>query len=123
MITFQEARRLVEDYLREQEAAARRPADLRKDLSSKEREVLGLGETDDFPALAIIDELTITEDFGWVFFYQSKDYLETGDLPKALAGNAPLIVSKSDGKLCETGTAEPIEVYIENFKRSGDPFG
>jgi hypothetical protein len=123
MITFREARRRVEDYLREQEAAARQLASLREDLSAKEREVLGLDQTDEAPTLVILDALTLTEDFGWIFFYESKEHLETGDPMKSLLGNAALIVSRSDGKLHETGTAEPIEVYIENFKRSGDPFG
>ena len=85
--------------------------------------MLGFGDIDDIPTLVIRDELTITEDFGWVFFYQSKEYLETGDPLNSLLGNAPLIVSRSDGTLHETGTAESIEFYVENFKRSGDPFG
>ena len=100
---------------------SRRVAELRKNLSLNEREVLGLGQDDDVLRLAIADEHTITEDFGWVFFYQSAEFLETGDFSKRLAGNAPIIVSKVDGKLHETGTAKPIEFYIENFRRFGDP--
>ena len=99
-------------------------AESRADLSPRDREVLGLGPPeDDTVKLVILDEHTIEDDFGWVFFYQSKAYLDTGDFSHALAGNAPLLVSRLDGSLYETGTARPIEFYIENFKRSGDPHG
>jgi len=72
--------------------------------------------SDEFP-LELILEDTIEDDFGWVFFYNSKEYLDTGNILFMLAGNAPIIVDKFDGSVHETGTAEPIEVYIEQYKR------
>lgn len=124
MIDRDDARRRVLTYLVEAEAEARKAADLRGDLSPKDREALGLGSAEDnVPDLAIVDSLTIEEDFGWVFFYQSKKYLESGDSSDALVGNAPLIVSRVDGSLHQTGTVEPVEFYIENFKRFGNPQG
>ena len=123
MITHQDARHSVLKYLKWLEADERKLADLRKGLSPKEREVLGLGYKDEVLNLVIDDNNTITEDFGWVFFYQSSEYLKTEDFSKSLVGNAPIIVSNSDGTLHETGTAESIELYIENFKRCGDPHG
>lgn len=60
----------------------------------------------------IIDEQTREIDIGWVFFYDSKEYLETGDFSNRLAGNAPLVVSKRDGYLYVTGTASPVEEYL-----------
>ena len=60
----------------------------------------------------------VTEhDFGWVYFYDSSAHLETGSISEALTGNAPLIVDKIDGKLYVTGTAHPIEHYLEEFRR------
>ena len=97
-------------------------AESRADLSPRDREVLGLGPSeDDTVKLVILDEHTIADDFGWVFFYESKAYLDTGNSSKALAGNGPLLVSRLDGSVHVTGTSRPIEFYIENFKRSGDP--
>ncbi len=55
-------------------------------------------------------------DFGWVYFYNSKEYAETGDFLCALAGNAPLIVDRDEGKLYVTGTAEPFEHYLREFR-------
>lgn len=45
------------------------------------------------------------ESFGWVFFYDSKEFLETGDFSKAVAGNAPILIDKMTGELTVTGTA------------------
>lgn len=123
MITYQEARRKVLDYLAVLESEAQELADLRKDLTQREREVLGFAEADEVTALVISGVESIAGELGWVFFYQSKDYLDTGDPATGLIGNAPIIVSKADGSLHVTGTAESVEVYVENFKRSGDPFG
>jgi len=60
---------------------------------------------------------TIEEDFGWVFFYNTEEYLSTGDISESLAGNAPFIIDRALGTIYETGTAEPIEAYIDRFKK------
>lgn len=65
----------------------------------------------------ILDEETIERSFGWVFFYQSREHLETGDLSSMLAGNAPLIVDREDGSVHVTGTAEPVELYLARYER------
>ena len=70
--------------------------------------------------LAILDNETIEKEYGWVFFYQTKEYLKTGNILDALVGNAPYIVNKYTGELIETGTANPIEDYIAEYEaRSG----
>jgi hypothetical protein len=66
----------------------------------------------------IIEGSTRQTELGWVFFYNSKEYLETGDFTHCLAGNAPLFVSERDGTIYVTGTARPIEQYIEEIERS-----
>jgi hypothetical protein len=70
---------------------------------------------DDEPV--ILDEETIEEDFGWVFFYDSKIHQETQIFSYALAGNAPIIVNKHDGSMQVTGTARDIDDYIEEYRR------
>jgi hypothetical protein len=67
--------------------------------------------------LCILDDRTRDLDFGWVFFYTSKLFRETGDFQYALAGNAPLIVDRRDGTLHVTGTVLPLEHYIERYQR------
>lgn len=65
--------------------------------------------------LALVDRCTIEKSFGWVFFYQSKRYLGTGEFSDSLAGNAPIVVAKADGRIHETGTAFPLEHYLKQL--------
>jgi len=37
----------------------------------------------------IVDSETMETEFGWIFFYQSEEFLLTGSISDALAGNAP----------------------------------
>jgi len=55
------------------------------------------------------------ESFGWVFFYQAKEYLETGALSSMLAGNAPFIVNRRDGAVHVLGTVHPVDVYLKEY--------
>jgi hypothetical protein len=57
---------------------------------------------------------------GWVFFYDSIAHHRTGEFRNAIVGNAPLLVDRTDGSLHVTGTARPIEEYIERY-RTRDP--
>ena len=68
--------------------------------------------------LVIIEDQLITEDFGWVFFYNSKEFLDTGDFRFMLGGNAPFIVDISDGKITELGTAYEVSHYITEYKNN-----
>jgi len=65
--------------------------------------------------IIILDDETIEKEFGWVFFYTSRKFLETGNVLHALVGNAPIIVDKN-GTLHMTGTSKPIEEYIREFE-------
>ena len=61
----------------------------------------------------ILDEHTIERDWGWVFFWGSRKFEETQDFKFALAGNAPILVKRSDGSAHFTTTAIPVEQYLE----------
>ncbi len=65
--------------------------------------------------LVLLDQYTIERSFGWVFFFDSKRHNETGDFRDAVAGNAPIVVTKADGRVHVTGTALPLEHYLEKF--------
>ncbi len=65
---------------------------------------------------AIMDDRTLEHDFGWVFFWNSKEFVETGEIHYALLGNAPFIVDKEDGTLHVTGTGRPTEEYIREYE-------
>jgi len=55
---------------------------------------------------------------GWVFFYNSKSYAESGDIGSMLAGNAPILIDSTDGSLHVLGTAHPLETYLQEYARS-----
>ena len=70
----------------------------------------------DHPKLHLVIIDVRSEEFGWVFFYDSKKHQETGDFRFSLAGNAPIIFDRHDGKLYSTGTAHPVEYYLEQYR-------
>lgn len=74
----------------------------------------------DKPTLVVLDNQTIEKEWGWVFFYQSLEFIESGDFEDMLAGNAPYIVNRKTGELVVTGTSLPIEDYISNYEISLD---
>jgi hypothetical protein len=67
--------------------------------------------------LVLVGGRTIERAFGWVFFYDSKRHVETGSVIDALAGNAPFVVTRADGRVHETGTAQPVEHYLREFEK------
>lgn len=65
--------------------------------------------------LSSLEEETMEFEFGWVFFYQTKEFIETKNILHALGGNAPIIINKHDGGMHFTGTAYPVEKYIADY--------
>ena len=90
MITYEDARRLVEAQL----------ARLAEDAGD----------------CVVLEHSTIERPFGWVFFYNSREYVETGNELAALAGNAPYIVNRFTGAVVATGTGRPIEHYVSAYE-------
>jgi len=66
----------------------------------------------------IIDEETIAKPYGWVFFYQSTEFLRTKESGKQLAGNCPIFIDRVNGELRIFGTARPIEYYLKEYESS-----
>jgi hypothetical protein len=72
--------------------------------------------TSDDP-FAIVDAETIEKPFGWVFFYNSQKYLETGEFSYRLAGNGPVIVNKHNGSVEFFGASRPPLEIVEEYER------
>ncbi|MFO0939676.1 MAG: ribosomal protein L7/L12 [Pirellulales bacterium] len=68
--------------------------------------------------LELVRDATEEFDFGWLFYYNSSD---PDRVP--IAGNAPLIVERESGRIVPTGTAYPVQHYIDNYRTTGDPYG
>jgi len=69
----------------------------------------------------IMRELTIAKPYGWIFFYQSNEYLDGGDEMAMLVGNAPIIVNRNTSELRATGTAMRLEHYLEEYEKTLPP--
>ena len=66
------------------------------------------------------EEYTEEHPFGWVFFFNSRRYVETRNLSYALAGNGPLIVDRRDGSIHQMSTAYSLESSIRAYAQGGE---
>ena len=64
----------------------------------------------------VLEEATLDRPYGWVFFYQSRAYVESGDVREMLGGNAPLVFNRVSGEIRVTGTARGIEEYLRTYE-------
>ena len=67
--------------------------------------------------VALLEADSISFEYGWVFFYQSEEFVRTGDESKLVGGNAPILVDKFNNIVLHTGTSKPTENYIEIYCR------
>jgi len=104
MFNRQHADQLVAAWLDEHEVATfdfESPLPLHDDRHTQKLQVVRVDE----------------HDFGWLYFYDSSRHAQSHDVRDALVGNAPLIVDRVDGMLYVTGTALPVEHYLDEHRR------
>jgi len=77
----------------------------------------------DNPDCALLAESTLERESCFVFFYQSKQYIETGNFKDMVVGHGPVIICKETGKVFHLGSAHTTEHYVNAFEACGDPFG
>jgi|GEM_PF-1305247 len=72
--------------------------------------------------LVILKDKTVERPFGWVFFYVTRQYAETGDKKHLLPGTAPLVVLRRNGATEYLPTSIPparaIEIYEKRWEES-----
>lgn len=78
-------------------------------ISSKEARALAIEEINRIQTstgidLTLVDADTVEFDGGWVFYWDSTAYLQTGDFGMAIGGNAPFVIFK-DGAMRQAPTA------------------
>lgn len=67
--------------------------------------------------LALLEDETIEFEFGWVFFYQSEEFVKSGNLLSLVGGNAPILVDKQNGSTILTGTSKDVNFYIQIYSK------
>ncbi|HVM63071.1 MAG TPA: YrhB domain-containing protein [Verrucomicrobiae bacterium] len=70
---------------------------------------------------ALMPEATRDKPYGWVFFWQSKQFIKRRDLRYSLVGNAPIIVDRFAGEIRVTGTAKSTDEYLAEYERTLPP--
>ena len=102
MISEDEAQRIAEAYLNQ------------SCYSAQQAEETG--------PLVVMPERTIAKEYGWIFQYETQKHRETGEFQYALAGDFPVVVEKSTGKVTPLSrTLESIlnlEEAIKEFEQS-----
>jgi hypothetical protein len=69
----------------------------------------------------VVENQTLDRPYGWVFFYQSREFLESGNTLDAFGGNAPIIFNRLSGEYRVTGTAHPLEHYLQEYEATLAP--
>lgn len=57
------------------------------------------------------------KDYGWIFSYQSKPYLETGDIQYACVGTSPIIFEKETGRLVLLASNRHPDYFIDLYEK------
>lgn len=58
-------------------------------------------------------------DEGWVFFYNTREFVETGNLSSQLAGNGPIFIDRN-GRIHRLPTSVPWEVGLQEASKAVD---
>jgi hypothetical protein len=68
--------------------------------------------------LVINEEKTIDTEFGWIFFYNSKKFLETKNPIYRVAGNGPIFVNRETASVKFYGSDKPLESLLSDYERT-----
>lgn len=68
--------------------------------------------------LIIVDKATIEKPYGWIFSYNSKKFLESGDFTYSLLGNGPVVVDKETMEVRELGSGPFVERFISEYEEN-----
>jgi hypothetical protein len=66
--------------------------------------------------VSLCPDQTVEKRQGWAFFYNSKDFIETGNFSSALMGNGPIVVKKADGAVECYGSLPSVEKILASLE-------
>ncbi len=72
---------------------------------------------------ALMSDATIEYVSCFVFYYQSKKFIESGNSDEMYVGHGPVILCKNTGQVFKTGSVHSTEHYVNAFETCGDPHG
>lgn len=69
--------------------------------------------------LSIIDARTITTEYGWIFFWNTKKFIESNDVRATIPGTGPVVVTKKGEVEFLATNKSPVETIAEYEYRIG----
>ena len=67
--------------------------------------------------IVIMDEKTIEKNWGWIFFYQGKRWIETKDRRYKILGLYPIVIEKNDGSLHFLDVRGSLEECVREYEK------
>ena len=80
-----------------------------------------LNLTNERDEVILCESHTVERPEGWVFYYDSRGFLETGDVNSMLMGNAPIFVDRQNGEANVINGALPVDQALERLHRRRAP--
>ena len=65
--------------------------------------------------LIIMEKAIVERDFAWVFPFNTREYIETGDFKKMTIGNGPVVVNRQTGVVV-VAPPMPIGRFLEQYE-------
>lgn len=67
--------------------------------------------------IVIMDDKTIETNWGWIFFYQGKRWIESQDRRYKILGLYPIVIEKNDGSLHFLDVAGSLEECVREYEQ------
>jgi hypothetical protein len=71
--------------------------------------------------MVLYEHAVLERPYGWVFFYNSRAFMQSGKPEDAAIGNGPFVVDRRDGSIHVTGRTMSYERFLEEYARSRGP--
>jgi len=71
--------------------------------------------------MVLYEHAVLERPFGWIFFYNSRAFIESGRPEDAVIGNGPVVVDRRDGSVHVTGSTASFERFLDDYVRSRSP--
>ena len=82
-------------------------------LEIAEKYLIRMTDDDDIEAVILDIE---KKEYGNIYFFNNKKYIETGEFRYAIGNNAPFLVEKEKRRVVQFGTSGKLELQIEAYE-------
>jgi hypothetical protein len=80
-------------------------------------EALRIAEEHIEPECALLESAMLEKPYGWYFYAQSKEYIETGDILKQMVGSGGFLVERESGRILNFSSADSVENWLKSYEK------